>query len=612
MIWRTLFALLCGYLLFVAYRFYAHSQPVTAIDIRQSHIAQADTLELAVVWPDGPDKDGYVHAVRLIVDQMNEQSADLCSAAEPQAQSNCTDKKLVVRHYAEAVGENNNAVDQARDIVSNKNTLAVLGYYRSDIAIPASTVFEHQGVLMLSSGATNVKFTSYDFRHIFRHAANDNNNAEVLANFIQEEGYINVYVIYERDLYGTDFSNYFIEQLITRGLKVPEQVFYEEHENDFLPLLSSLRSKISPINLTDEIALLRAKLQQAKRMEQIRQLSLTKQDSSIVQFLTAEQSEKSGTNKFFDTMPRVKLLYYLQQELELTAHTGYLQQWFERYQQELSMQSSSSQYTELEQLASDISAWMAQLESANDALLLASAALAIKDNRIVTRKSVDFGQDDTLDKLKSMLKRIARIKSGHVDAIFIAGSMPEVAQAIVQARKLNMTLPVFGGHTLVDLNTECLRQNNCALYGDVYTLVTHDVEEYRQVYEALRQGGQQTEICEGINTELCLPKRYACDHFTTAYSQFQTFASAYQQRYNESPDHWAVQGYLAARIIQHTIATAHTFDPVVLADTLLYQGNSEFTDKGLMFSCNSLGITEGDVLVEGMKIRKLGDLQVSH
>lgn len=614
MIWRLLLALLSGYLLFVAYRFYAHSQPVTAIDIRQQHIAQAETLQLAVVWPEGQDKEGYTRAVRLMVDRINQQG--LRSCAEPESVSStalqsdaCRNRTLVMHYYPEATGGQDDAVDQARKVAADLNTLAVLGYYRSDIAVPAATVYEHKGVLMLSSAATNVKFTSYDFRYIFRHAANDNSNAEVLAKRIHEEGYINVYVIYQRDLYGTDFSNYFIEHVTARGLNVQAQVFYESGERDYLPILASLRSKISSINLTDEVALLQAKLEQIKRIERIRLLATQADDALIVQFLTEEQQQKKGSNRFFDTMPRTKLLDYLQQELEQSSATAYRQQLFVRNQQEMSVLSAEAQFGQLELLELEIRLWAEELKSTvKVAVLPTESSTSALHHHMVTRKALDFGVDDTQAQLSQMLKRIARVKSGQVDAIFIGGFMPQAGEVIRQARSLSIDLPVFAGHSLIDLNNNCRRLNNCASYGDVSALITHDIEEYQQVYAKLTAPEQG---CGDGNTD-CVPARYACPEFVTAYTAFQGFAEAYQQKYRELPDNWAVQGYLAASIMQHTIAAAHSFAPEVLADTLLYQGNSEFTDKGLMFSCSSPGMTEGDVLVEGMKIRKLGHLQESN
>lgn len=616
MIWRLFYALLFGYLLFVAYRFYAHSQPVTAVDIRQNYLAHSNELDLAVVWPEGEHKAGYVKAVRLVVEAMNAEGVGLCQVLDQEIQVSegnkaCTPKTLTLKSYVEPV-DRNASVKQAKAIADDLNTLAVVGYYRSDAAVPAAAVYEYKGVLMLSSGSTNVKLTHYDFKHIFRNAANDDSNAERLAEYIHDEGYINVYVIYERDLYGTDFSNYFIEHATAKGLKVPAQAFYEEHTSDFLPLLSALRSKIRPVNLTDEIALLQAKLQRAKRILQITRLSSSADDESIIQFLTLEQKQKNGHDKFFDSMPRVKLLQYLQQELEQSASAAYLEASFLSYQKELSLLARTDQYVKLEQLNAELQMWIDKVKAVQAQSISPALALPTQINEhLVTRKVMDLDADDVLLKLEQMQKRISKIKSGKVDAIFIAGFMPEIDRVISQARELNIDLPVFGGHPLIELKNHCKAQTNCTSYGDVYALVTHDVDEYKQAYDATEKGVEPQEVCaEGeVN---CLSERYACPHFKTAYTRFQSFAKAYQQRYDAEPDNWAIQGYLAASIIQETLKASHTFEPEVIADTLLYQGNSEFADKGLMFSCISHGITEGDILVEEMKIRKLEDLRESN
>ncbi len=616
MIWRLIYVLLFGYLLFVAYRFYAHSQPVTASDLRQSNLLQTDKLELAVVWPEGANREGYVKAVRLIVESMNAEGLGRCKVLDQETQesksgSECKAKTLQIKSYAEPL-EREAVVKQAKVIANNLNTLAVLGYFRSDAAIPASTVFEHEGVLMLASGASNVKLTHYDFKHIFRHAANDENNAKLLAQHIHNEGYLNVYVIYERDLYGTDFSNYFIEHAVASGLKVPAQVFYEEHNTDFLPLLSSLRSKIRPISLTDEIALLQAKLQRAKRILQIMRLSTMGDDASIIAFLVFEQKQKNGNNKFFESMPRVKLLQYLQQEQEESSSSAYLEKLFLTNQKELSLLSRTDQYAKLEELNTELLQWITTVKSVLAQKVSPRPVATIELNdRLVTRKVIDLDAEEVLLKLEQMQRRISKIKSGKVDAIFIAGFMPEVAQAISQARGLGIDLPIFGGHPLIELKNYCNAQNNCASYGEVYSLVTHDATEYRRAFDAMQSGAEPQEVC-AAGEDNCLPERYACPNFKTAYTRFQGFAKAYQQRYGAEPDNWAIQGYLAASIIQETLRASHTFEPEVLANTLLYQGDSEFADKGLLFSCNSPGITEGDILVEEMKIRRLENLRESN
>ncbi|RUO41298.1 hypothetical protein CWE22_03730 [Pseudidiomarina aestuarii] len=608
--WRLFYAVLIGYLVFVAYRFYLESQPISAIEIRQNHLAQSEQLDVAVVWPEGEDKAGYVKAVRLVVEAINAERLGLCQSTEqeklePADNKACNTKVLRLLNYAEPI-RRDAAVKQAKTIVRNPNMLAALGYYRSVAALPAAPVYEFEGVMMLSSGSTNAKLTDYDFNYIFRNVANDDTNAKVLAKHIHDEGYINAYVIYERDLYGTEFSNYFIEHASALGLRVPAQAFFEENHTNFGPLLSSLRSKISPINLTDEIALLQAKLQQAERMLEIARLSSSGDDASIIEFLAAEQKLKNGENKFFDSMPRTKLQQYLQTDLKQSSSTAYLESLFLKNQKELILLEKTEQYVELDQLNAELQMWIEKIKSIKDEDNSSVSARLINELH-VTRKVIDLDADEVLLKFEQMQKRISKIKSGEVDVIFIAGFMPEVGVAIAQARDLDIKLPIFGGHPLIDIEDQCKTTADCADYGDIYALVTHDVNQYRRAYDAMKQGAEPQDVCfEG--EENCLPARYACPNFETAYIKFREFAESYQQAYGTEPDNWAIQGYLAANIIQETLKIAYSLEPEVLADTLLYRANSEFADKGLMFSCHSHGITKGDILVEEMKIHKLEDL----
>ena len=607
MMWRLFLVLLVGYLGFSAYNYYWHSQPITASDIRQNHLLKSDELDLALVWPEDEDKAGYIKAVRLVVEAINADGLGRCKILQHQVQvrensNQCTAKVLKLKNYIEAT-DRIAATKQAKAIASSLNTVAALGYYRSVAAVPAAPVYEFEGVLMLSSGSTNVQLTNYDFKHIFRNAANDDSNAAILANRIHSEGYINAYVLYDLSLYGTGFSNYFIEHASELGLRVPAPTVFPEHNTDFLPILSLLRSEISPVNLTDEIALLQAKLQATKRIFEIARLSVIGDDESIIQFLTLKHNTKSSNNRFFGSMSSTKLQDYLQQALAQTASVSYLEDLYLKNQKELSLLTDAEHYEEIEQLSTELQGWIDKVKSMKDPGASSTSEM-LANERLIIRTVIDLDADDVLLKLEQMQKRISRIKTGETDIIFIAGFMPDIALAISQARGLDIDLPFYGGGPLNELKNSCRARDNCASYGEVYSLVTHDVDEYRRAYKATLKGAKVEEFCADGDDD-CLPERYACPHFKTAYTRYQGFAESYQKRYGIQPDNWAIQGYLAASMIQETLNSTDTFEPEVIADTLLYKGNREFADRGLMFSCNSHGITEGDILVEEMKIRRL-------
>ncbi|WP_337879356.1 ABC transporter substrate-binding protein [Rheinheimera sp.] len=595
---------LIGYLCFVAWRFYMHSQPVTALELRQQHISASQTLDLAVVWPDSAAFQGYTEAAQLVVDLANQAGGVGCQGVAALAQ-HCTKRQLRIKTYPESTQDREHAVQQAKAIADNLNTLAVIGYQRSDAAVPAAIVYDRQGILMLSSGATHVKFTHYDFRRVFRHLAADDVNAALLADYLYKEGFINLYVVYERDMYGSDFSNFLMEYAVQRGLQVPTSHFFEPGQIDFLPILSPLRTRIGPINLTQELAMLRARLEQLQRMNHIRVLSAQGTRQELIRFLSEHGTNKSQNDQFFSALSYEKLIEYLNQELTLSKKQSYLNTVFERHLDTLSLMNREQQYAELEAFSVLVEQLITELEQQlSESLTLSADLKAAVPPRLQTLQAVDFGQDLRLETLKQMRKKIVRIQSGQVDAIFVAGFLPELADVILQIRELNIKSPIFGGNTLNDLSTQCSQDKNCELYGDVYALAMHDISEYTQRYQQKHNDSDSSEACTADN-DGCIKKRYECSRFDLAYQRLLEFDSQYQQRYGKQADHWAVQGYLAANIVIETLNAANTFELNVIADTLTLQGNKEIADKGLMFSCADVGVTEGDVMVDPMWVRKL-------
>jgi len=117
------------------------------------------------------------------------------------------------------------------------------------------------------------------------------------------------------------------------------------------------------------------------------------------------------------------------------------------------------------------------------------------------------------------------------DAVFVAGTMPEAAHVVAQARRVGVSRPVLGGEGLA---TDALWE----IAG---------------------------EAAEGAMAA-------AYFHPAEPRPEVQRFTDDFRARYGAPPDVWAAQGYDAVRLLAHAMETAGTTVPEDVAAALRSMG----------------------------------------
>ena len=119
----------------------------------------------------------------------------------------------------------------------------VLGPYNSGVAIPASRVYNDNGILMSTVG-TNPKITASGYPTVFRIVASDTQVGGSVAAYAAKELKVkNVGVIDDRTAFGQGIAMEFKRQAQANGMKVAGHEYTTDKATDFAAILTALKAK---------------------------------------------------------------------------------------------------------------------------------------------------------------------------------------------------------------------------------------------------------------------------------------------------------------------------------------------------------------------------------
>ena len=134
------------------------------------------------------------------------------------------------------------AVAAANQMVSEEVSF-VAGHYCSSSSIPASTIYNEEGILQISPASTNVKLTEQGFENVFRVCGRDDVQGVYAANYVVDNKVASkVAIIHDKSAYGQGLADEFKKQLSARGV---QEVTYEaitQGDKDFSALITKLKN----------------------------------------------------------------------------------------------------------------------------------------------------------------------------------------------------------------------------------------------------------------------------------------------------------------------------------------------------------------------------------
>jgi branched-chain amino acid transport system substrate-binding protein len=134
-------------------------------------------------------------------------------------------------------------VSNAKNIISDKDILAVIGHLNSGVAIPSSEVYKEVGVAMISPANTNPVVTDRGYANVNRVCGRDDVQGNVGSEFAAGTLKIkSVYIVHDKTQYGQSIAEFFKADSEKKGVKVLGFEGTEEKSN-FDPILTPLKAK---------------------------------------------------------------------------------------------------------------------------------------------------------------------------------------------------------------------------------------------------------------------------------------------------------------------------------------------------------------------------------
>jgi len=133
-------------------------------------------------------------------------------------------------------------VANARNMITDKEILAVVGHYNSGVAIPSSEVYKEVGLVEISPANTNPKITDRGLPNVNRVCGRDDVQGDVGAEFAKGQKVKSVYIIHDKTTYGQSVAEFFRDRAKKLGIEVMGFEGTEEKSN-FDPILTPIRAK---------------------------------------------------------------------------------------------------------------------------------------------------------------------------------------------------------------------------------------------------------------------------------------------------------------------------------------------------------------------------------
>jgi branched-chain amino acid transport system substrate-binding protein len=134
------------------------------------------------------------------------------------------------------------AVAVANQMV-NDEVVFVAGHFCSGSSIPASAVYNEEGILQISPASTNPKLTEQGFENVFRTCGRDDVQGIFAANYVVDNKIADkIAILHDKTAYGQGLADEFKKQLNARGV---QEVMYEAitaGDKDFTALITKMKN----------------------------------------------------------------------------------------------------------------------------------------------------------------------------------------------------------------------------------------------------------------------------------------------------------------------------------------------------------------------------------
>ena len=144
-------------------------------------------------------------------------------------------------HVGDDACDPKQAVAVANKLASDK-VVFVAGHFCSGSSIPASKVYEEEGLLQISPASTNPKLTEEGGPNVFRVCGRDDQQGQVAGDYLADnfKGK-KIAILHDKTAYGKGLADETRKQLVKRGVKEAMYEAYTAGEKDYSAIVSKLK-----------------------------------------------------------------------------------------------------------------------------------------------------------------------------------------------------------------------------------------------------------------------------------------------------------------------------------------------------------------------------------
>ena len=181
-------------------------------------LEETKEIVIGVAWPFEANKNLFNEGIDLAVQEIN-------------SSGGIKGRELkLIKEDDGSVLEKGMAIAEA--FAENKAIQAVIGHDNSFISIPAATIYNNAGLVMLSPGSTAPDLTKNDYEYVFRDLPSDDEIARQLAIYLSKQGYRRMVIYYSNDSYGTGLANSFEDHAKLKGIAIVDRFDYYANPED--------------------------------------------------------------------------------------------------------------------------------------------------------------------------------------------------------------------------------------------------------------------------------------------------------------------------------------------------------------------------------------------
>ncbi|MEG6523051.1 ABC transporter substrate-binding protein [Desulfotomaculum sp. 1211_IL3151] len=121
----------------------------------------------------------------------------------------------------------------AQSFANDPRVMAIIGHWHTHITLPASTIYENAGVVMLSPVVSNTELCQRDYQYVFQNIPSDAQIGKQMALYADQRRYKNIVIYYSNTPYGLGLANAFEDVAREKGIRIVDRINGFIDSNEF-------------------------------------------------------------------------------------------------------------------------------------------------------------------------------------------------------------------------------------------------------------------------------------------------------------------------------------------------------------------------------------------